>query len=108
MLKKILIAVVIVLVLLIGGTWWWLNSMMPAYEGTQSLKGLKEKTEVFYDKFGVPHIYAANETDAYFSLGYVVAQDRLFQLEMIRRLAGGRLAEILGPSMLKSDKFFRP
>lgn len=107
MLKKILIAVSIVLVLLIGGTWYWLHSLLPVYDGNQSLKGLKEKTEVYYDKLGVPHIYAASETDAYFSLGYVVAQDRLFQLEMIRRLAGGRLAEILGSSMLKSDKFFR-
>ncbi|MEX1187706.1 MAG: penicillin acylase family protein [Bacteroidia bacterium] len=107
MLKKIIWGFIILIGLVAGGIYFWLNSLKPEYTGEISIKGLKSQTEVIYDKWGVPHIYAKNETDAYFALGYVVAQDRLFQLEMIRRLASGRLSEVLGSDMLQSDKFFR-
>lgn len=60
-----------------------------------------------YDERGVPHIRAENETDLYRALGYVHAQDRLFQMEVMRRLARGELAEILGPKLLDTDKLFR-
>lgn len=63
--------------------------------------------EVLFDAYGVPHIYAENEEDAYFSLGFVHTQDRLFQLEMMRRVGTGTLAEFLGPDLLEIDKFFR-
>ena len=56
---------------------------------------------------GVPHINAHNEHDAYYALGYTVAQDRLFQMELQRRLAKGELAEILGPELLETDRQFR-
>lgn len=107
MIKKIIWTVIILFGLLAGGVYFWLNSLKPEYTGSISLKGLNSQAEVHYDKWGIPHIYANNEKDAYFALGYVVAQDRLFQLEMIRRLAAGRLAEVLGSDMLKTDKFFR-
>jgi len=105
--KRILLAVALVLILAAGGTWWWLKSLIPSYEGSLKVQGLQARTEVYFDRFGVPHIYANNAHDAYFSLGFVVARDRLFQLEMIRRMAGGRLAEVVGSSQLRSDKFFR-
>src|SRR5690606_23896019 len=60
-----------------------------------------------YDEWGVPHIYAQHEEDAYYAFGYVHAQDRLFQMEMLRRAASGRLAEVLGPDLVDVDKFFR-
>ena len=60
-----------------------------------------------YDDRGVPHIRAENETDLYRALGYVHAQDRLFQMEIMRRLARGELAEVLGPKVLDTDKLFR-
>jgi penicillin amidase len=62
---------------------------------------------VRYDERGVPHIRAENETDLYRALGYVHAQDRLFQMEAMRRLARGELAEVLGPKLLDTDKLFR-
>lgn len=71
------------------------------------LDGLGKQVEVLYDYYGIPHIYAASEEDAYFALGYVHAQDRLFQMEMIRRLSSGRLSEILGNEFIETDKFFK-
>ncbi len=63
--------------------------------------------DVRFDSFGVPHIYTENETDAYYALGYVHAQDRIFHMELIRRLAKGELSEILGPKLKSTDSFFR-
>jgi penicillin amidase len=107
MYKKV---IAISLLVIAGGVfacWWWLKSFVPNYSGNEKVPGLKQKVEVYFDKFGIPHIYAQSEPDAYHALGYIVARDRLFQLEMIRRLASGRLAEVIGQPMVKSDKFFR-
>ena len=62
---------------------------------------------VRFDTFAIPHIYAENETDAYYALGYIHAQDRLFHMELLRRLAKGELSEILGPKLKSTDSFFR-
>ncbi|MFZ6870632.1 penicillin acylase family protein [Undibacterium sp. Di27W] len=75
--------------------------------GNQLLTGLQAEVTVQYDERGVPHIEAKNEADLYRALGYVHAQDRLFQMEMVRRLAKGELAEILGPKLLDTDRLFR-
>jgi penicillin amidase len=69
--------------------------------------GAQAPVEIVRDQSGVPHIYAKNETDALFGLGYAHAQDRLWQMEYQRRVANGRLAEILGPSVLPADRLFR-
>jgi penicillin amidase len=105
--KRILLGLlaIVLLITLIG--YLYLQTTKPDYSGELTLTGLKESVEVSYDDYGVPHIYAKNDEDAYYALGYVHAQDRLFQMEMIRRAAGGRLAEILGPDLLKTDKLFR-
>ncbi|HEO71153.1 MAG TPA: penicillin acylase family protein [Candidatus Hydrogenedentes bacterium] len=68
---------------------------------------LKAEVRVARDDWGVPHIEAENETDAYFALGYVMAQDRLFQMEVFRRLACGELAELLGRPAVTIDKLVR-
>ena len=106
-LKRILIYILLVIIGLIIGTFIYMQGQKPDYEGTLNLKGLKNKVEVYYDKWGIPHIYAENGHDAYMALGYVHAQERLFQMEMMRRVASGRLAEILGKDLVKTDKFFR-
>ncbi|MDN3204616.1 penicillin acylase family protein [Algoriphagus sediminis] len=79
----------------------------PKYDGDLDLIGLENPVEVLFDNYGVPHIYAENELDAYRAFGYVHAQDRLFQLEMMRRVGTGTLSEFLGNSLLDTDKFFR-
>ncbi len=69
--------------------------------------GLKGMVDVYYDERLVPHIYADNETDAYFMQGYVHAKFRLWQMEFQTYLAGGRLSEIVGEERLGLDKYFR-
>jgi penicillin G amidase len=94
-------------VLIVAGGYGYLLTTSPNYSGTVILNGLSHEVEVLYDDYGIPHIYAQQEEDAYYALGYVHAQDRLFQMEMLRRAAGGRLSEILGEDLLKVDKLFR-
>ena len=106
-LTRVVVATLILLVVIITAGYLYLNSTAPKYSGELSLPGVKEQVEVLYDDYGVPHIYAQSEEDAYYSLGYVHAQDRLFQMEMLRRAASGRLAEILGEDLVKVDKLFR-
>jgi penicillin amidase len=105
--KKILIGVLVIIVLAGSGIWLWLNSFKPDLNAELQLNGLKNPVEVLYDDYGVPHIYAQNEEDLFYAFGYVHAQDRLFQMELIRRLADGRLAELFGEKAVNSDKFFR-
>ena len=78
----------------------------PTYEGEVHLKSIQKETTVYFDEFGVPHIYAENSKDAMVALGYVHAQDRLWQMELLRRIVPGRLSEIFGSVALKNDKFF--
>ncbi len=73
-------------------------------EGELEIPGLREPVEVIRDEWGVPHIYAENDDDLFFAQGYVMAQDRLWQMEMWRRWHAGRLAEIFGPEALVYDR----
>lgn len=98
----------LVLVLLAAaGLAWFLLGKQPQRSGEVSLTGLSAPVSVRFDERGVPHIEAGNESDMYRTLGYVHAQDRLFQMEIARRLARGELAEILGPKLLDIDRLFR-
>ena len=105
-LKKIALLILTFLVLIVIGTWLYFNSLKPEYSGEIKLTGIDNTTEVYFDDFGIPHIYANNQLDAMVALGYVHAQDRLWQMELMRRIAPGRLSEIFGKDMLKNDKFF--
>ncbi len=105
---KILTAVLLLAVLfsLLGG-YLFLRSRLADRSGEFQLAGLNSPVEVLYDRWGVPHIYAEDNEDAYRALGYVHAQDRWFQMELLRRVAYGRLSEILGPDLLQIDKMMR-
>lgn len=72
-------------------------------DGEIELPGLKEPVEVVRDEWGIPHIYAENQDDLFRAQGYVMAQDRLWQMEMWRRWREGRLAEIFGPEAIPYD-----
>ncbi|MBL7849938.1 MAG: penicillin acylase family protein [Cyclobacteriaceae bacterium] len=106
-LKRTLIVLLILVLAATVGGYFYVQSTAPVYEGSVTLKGLKGEVEVYYDTYGVPHIYATTLEDAYFALGYAHAQDRLFQMELARRAAGGRLAEVLGKDLVPTDKLFR-
>lgn len=91
----------------IGGYIWYRQASQPDTAGTMRLPGLRDRVVVVRDRNAVPHIQAANALDAYYALGYVHAQDRLWQMQMNKRIVAGRLAEILGPSALDTDRFLR-
>lgn len=88
--------VVVVPVLGAGGFLLWLRQQTPAYEGAAAVLGIEGPVEILRDRNAIPHIFAATERDAYFALGYVHAQDRLWQMETMRRSGAGRLAELVG------------
>jgi penicillin amidase len=69
--------------------------------------GLRQPAEILVDRWGVPHIYAANHDDAFFAQGFNAGRDRLFQIDLWRRRGLGRLAEVLGPSYVERDKAAR-
>jgi penicillin amidase len=105
--KRSLTALALLIVVLAGAAAGYLYSKQPSRKGTVQLQNLQGSVTVRYDERGVPHIRAENETDLYRALGYVHAQDRLFQMEVLRRLARGELAEVLGPKLLDTDKLMR-
>ena len=85
----------------------YLRQSLPKVEGEVPAPALKAAVEVLRDAYGIPHIFASSEADAAYALGYVHAQDRLWQMEMNRRIGSGRIAEILGPAGLEADRFLR-
>jgi penicillin amidase len=105
--KRTAIILLALLLIAAAGGYVYVQSTAPVYEGSVTLRGLKGEVEVFYDAYGVPHIYAGTLEDAYFALGYAHAQDRLFQMELARRAAAGRLSEVLGKDLIPTDKLFR-
>ena len=85
----------------------WLHSPLPQYTGEKILSPLIKKVEVYTDPYGVPHVFAQNERDLFFTAGYIAARDRLFQLSMVALAVNGELASVLGDSYLKTDIYLR-
>ena len=105
--KRILLLIALLIVFCLALAFLWLRNTAPQYSGEQTFESISDSTQIVYDNFGVPHIYAKNGEDAYFALGYAHAQERLFQMEILRRLSRGELAEILGPKLISTDKKMR-
>ncbi len=87
--------------------WWFIYHPLPQLDGSISLPGLQKPVTVDRDGWGVPHIRAASVEDLAEAQGYVMAQDRLWQMDLLRRVARGQLSEILGERTLGFDKDFR-
>ena len=88
----------------------FLRTSLPQVSGKLAVgaaAGLSEAAEIFRDHYGVPHIRAKSAADAYFALGFTHAQDRLWQMEAMRRTGAGRLAEILGERLVPTDRLMR-
>ena len=83
------------------------HSRLPAKQGVQTIPALEGHVEVFRDQWGIPHIYADHPRDAFRAQGYVDAQDRLWQMEVNRRVGRGRLAELFGDVALDTDRLIR-
>lgn len=105
-LKKLgIVLLVVVGVVSIAGVAFYVH-LKPDYSGEKRLSNLTETVDVYYDNYGIPHIYGQNEEDAFHALGYVHAQDRLWQMELLRRIGRGGLSEVFGADLLSTDKFF--
>jgi len=83
------------------------KSGLPELNGEKSIAGLTAEARVIRDERGVPHIYASNEHDLYFLTGYVTAQERLWQMDMVRHATQGRLSELFKRDMFNTDYFLR-
>lgn len=83
------------------------KSGLPDLNGEKNLAGLTADVKVIRDERGVPHIYASNEHDLYFMTGYVTAQERLWQMDMVRHATQGRLSELFSRDMFETDYFLR-
>ena len=103
----LLVAVPGLALVLAGGGYLWLRTSLPTTKGSVRLTGPESVIDIFRDAHGVPHIRAASQRDAYFALGFVHAQDRLWQMELMRRTASGRLAEMAGTGLLPHDRAMR-
>ena len=87
--------------------WWFIYRPLPQLDGSASLPGLHQDVTVERDRWGVPRVRASSVEDLAEAQGYVMAQDRLWQMDLLRRVARGQLSEILGPKTLVIDKEFR-
>jgi penicillin amidase len=104
--KKILTFLVVLILFVTTVGWLYSKTLHPVYNGEIKIKNTTEDVTIYFDEIGVPHINAKNQRDAYIALGYVHAQDRLWQMELTRRIAAGRLSEVFGKELLKVDRFF--
>src|SRR6266702_3012324 len=107
MLVRILAGILLLVLLLAGGFYLYLRSSLPQVEGRIAVRGLKAEVTIARDGDGVPLITAADDEDAAFGLGFAHAQDRLFQMELMRRNGAGRLAEIYGEQTVATDRQMR-
>jgi penicillin amidase len=87
--------------------WFQLSNSASPPSGTIRLPGVRSSVGVHADSFWIPHIFASNEADALRALGYLHATDRLWQMELFRRIAAGRLSELFGEPGLATDRFVR-
>ncbi|OGO15178.1 MAG: hypothetical protein A2Y93_00630 [Chloroflexi bacterium RBG_13_68_17] len=86
---------------------WLGRKRLPQVDGQIRLPGLSDPIEILRDRWGVPHVYARSADDLFFAQGFVHAQDRLWQMELNRRTASGRLSELFGPLALDTDRAVR-
>jgi penicillin amidase len=106
-LKRLGLALAAVVLGLITLVLWYRSATQPQIDGRIRLPGVHASIEIVRDAEGIPHIFAQSTSDAYFALGFVHAQDRLWQMELNRRIPDGSMAEVFGPKALDGDRFLR-
>ena len=110
-LKRVLIGVLILAGVIIVSGFYLLHyiktAAIPDYSKDIQIEGLSAEVNILRDSLGIPHIYTNNETDLYRAVGFAMAQDRLWQMDLLRRVTQGRLSEILGKDLVKTDILMR-
>src|SRR3990170_7128857 len=108
---KVTIGIVasLIIIFIIGGYIFYnsLTESLPVYEGEFKVPSLKSEVKIYFDTLAVPYVFAENDEDAAFALGYLHARERMFSMDMIRRTGEGRLSEIIGVETLPFDRMFR-
>jgi penicillin amidase len=99
--------IVVLPAIAVFGGYLYLRRSLPQLDGTATIAGLSAPVDIIRDADAIPHVFAANKADALFGLGYVHAQDRLWQMELQRRIGHGRLSEVLGAATVSQDRFLR-
>jgi len=107
MLKRLTLGLIALLVVVVAGGYAYLKTSEPKIDGRIAVAGVDADVTIVRDKNGVPHITGGSLNDVLFGLGYVHVQDRLWQMDMNRRIGGGRLSELFGAKTIGTDKFLR-
>ncbi len=109
--KRVLLGLAILIVLVLLAGYFLLvsvkKSALPDYNISAAIRNLTEEADVYRDEHAIPHVYAKTEADLYRSVGFVMAQDRLWQMDLLRRVTQGRLSEIFGKDQLETDMLMR-
>jgi len=100
-LRVLVVLVVIVLLLWFGGRAYLARSVAP-YDGTLQTR-VHAPVEITFDAKGIPQVWAKTDADAYFAIGWLHASERLFQMELVRRLSRGELSEVFGEAAYETD-----
>ena len=106
-LVRILTALILVTAATLAGLYYVTSRSLPDYSASYRLSGVDQPMEIVRDTASVPHIFAKTDEDAFFGLGFVHAQDRLWQMTILRRTAQGRLSELFGARTVRTDEFIR-
>ena len=104
---RLLTGLLVLVALALMLAYFFLSRSLPDYNENFALDGISEKVEIVRNNANVPHIFGSNDADVYFALGFAHAQDRLWQMTMLRRTAQGRLSEVFGTRTLKIDEMMR-
>ncbi len=106
-LLRISIALVVVAVISVIGVYYFLSRSLPEYSANLSVRGIDGTVEIVRNTYAVPNIFAETDADVFFGLGFAQAQDRLWQMTVLRRTAQGRLSEVFGEATLRTDELMR-
>lgn len=106
MIRIVTAALILVVLVLVTG-WWVFSRSIPDYDSDWRVAGLRDRLDIVRSNANVPHIYGSNDHDVFFGLGFAHAQDRLWQMLMLRRTAQGRLSELFGTRTLRIDELMR-
>jgi penicillin amidase len=106
-LMRLVVGLVLLGLLAAGLAWYLAARSLPDYDRTFTLEGPQAPIKILRDRNAIPHILATDDADAFFGLGFVHAQDRLWQMTLMRRTAQGRLSELFGPETLEIDRTMR-
>jgi len=106
-LRSLAVAVVVIVVFAAIFVVWVIRSPLPQVDGQVALPGLRHPVTIRRDQRGIPHIQSTTESDLFFAEGFACAQDRLWQMDLLRRQAEGKLSEIAGAATLENDRYMR-